>query len=65
MFFHLAMVLLFSFACILFGLLRVNWNEEEKTNPCEGCQDDACEQFSLVGFASQKCDRFESIPHSE
>ena len=56
MLFHLSVVLLFTLACVLFGLLRTEAAGEDTEASCEGCQDqEGCEHFSIVGFESQGC----------
>lgn len=52
---HLGIVLIFTVACVIFGLLRSDLHEENRESACEGCQDqDSCEHFSIVGFESTR-----------
>ena len=55
---YLGVVCVLACSCILFGLLRADSEEESEEHACEGCHEsESCDHFSMVGFASQKCDK--------
>ena len=55
MLFHIGVVLALTLACVLFGLLRADSEEEDSELSCDGCAEhDSCEHFAIVGFETAR-----------